>query len=232
MIASSHAQLLTILASHPDGLKTAEIVSIADENPKSEIADNSAASKMIYSLRGSGLITSWTDAGKNKHKITPKGLDELQAFYNEETHSIQPSVKTTQASYVEVDSGERPNAKMEETIPARLGIGTPLVDAHPETNTVHTTAIQIQEKLQPLQTDEIPRLVTYDPFGEIYQELQKAQDLIDKLPRPQPLPKIHRVKEKQLMLQLIKNHYELINQDVGELFADMIEDYKKLGLAA
>lgn len=210
MIPDSHAEMLTILAAHPAGLKTAEIVSIADDNPKSQIVDSSAASKMIYSMRGAGLVTSWMDAGKNKHKITSKGLAELQEFNDAKTPTVQSTTEISPVSSVDMDDRPQRERQAVETVAE-----------------THQDSQLVLDQDQPLQTDEVPRpTVTYDPFSEIYQELQKASAMVKKLPKPKPAPVVKQTREKILMLNLIKNHYELINQDVGELFADMINDYK------
>lgn len=226
MITASHAEMLSILNDHPDGLITAEILKVADKNPKSLIADLKNASAMVYALRGAKLLTSWMDAGKNKHKITALGASELDAFKN--ISAVSPATQTESAHMAISDQSaiQEPAGKntSDTKLEAKHSLDSSILAD--EQNQISDDLEESQD--QPLQNLEIPRpAVTYDPFGEIYAELQKAQDLVKKLPRPKPAPTIQKPREKILMLTLVKNHYELINTDVGELFADMINDYQQ-----
>ena len=75
-----HTQILTILKNHKDGLSTADIFKISqtmagNEIPKHQGTDT--VSKLVYSLRGSHMITTH-DAGKTKiHKLSPLGHEAL-----------------------------------------------------------------------------------------------------------------------------------------------------------
>jgi DNA-binding PadR family transcriptional regulator len=80
MIPQSHAELLTILIDAPtSGLMTSEIFKIACDNTSTQIPDPESLSKMLYSVRSKGFITS-SDGKKRVHKITPKGIYALDDF--------------------------------------------------------------------------------------------------------------------------------------------------------
>lgn len=75
-----HIQILTILKAHKDGLTTADIFKISQTMVGNEIPKDdgtSMVSKLVYSLRGVGLIKTY-DAGKVKlHKLSPLGHEAL-----------------------------------------------------------------------------------------------------------------------------------------------------------
>jgi hypothetical protein len=78
-------ELLTLLKEFPMST-TAFLFKAACETSGSQIPDPSALSKIIYTARGRGLLTT-SDAGKTKvHKITGKGVEELMG--NEQNNTV------------------------------------------------------------------------------------------------------------------------------------------------
>jgi hypothetical protein len=81
MITKRFSQLLKALDDNKRGLTTSEIMRVVDDLKDNEIIDITECSRMVYNCRGSGFLTSFQDGGKNRHKITEKGIEELNAFY-------------------------------------------------------------------------------------------------------------------------------------------------------
>jgi hypothetical protein len=232
MIPASHAETLQILRDNPQGLKTRDILKKADDIKNSQIADLKNASAMIYTLRASKYVTSSVSGGQNIHKITKKGIEALEAFYaDQQASTVQPAGESNPAPQLALDSGQESNIETDENL-AESSMDTRMdMDTQPQSMEQQQTLEASQD--QQFQCDEIPQpAVTYDPFNDIYNELQKAVEMVEKLPRPKPAFVVKQPKEKIMMLRFVKEHYALINTDVSNLFADMINDYQKLEQSA
>lgn len=77
------AEVLSIIAQHADGLTTAQILSVADQNPSSTLLDTSDVSRRVYNLRGFGYIKTWMSGKTNTHGITGNGAEALEAFFTQ-----------------------------------------------------------------------------------------------------------------------------------------------------
>lgn len=232
MIPASHAETLQILRAYPKGLKTRDILKIADDIKNSQIADLKNASAMIYTLRASKYVTSSVSGGQNIHQITKKGIEALEAFYaDQQASTVQPAGESNPVPQMALDSGQESDIETDENL-AATNLDTSMdMDTQPQPMEQQQTLETAQDK--PLQSNEIPQpAVTYDPFNDIYNELQKAVEMVEKLPRPKPAFVVKQPKEKIMMLRYAQEHYSLINTDVGNLFADMINDYQQLEQSA
>lgn len=99
MLNENHEEILKILNNAPNkGLSTTEIFKAVCENHQTQIPDPEALSKMIYSIRAKGYITT-SEAGKNKaHKITKTGIQELNisnAVNDVTPKKIEPEIIAT-----------------------------------------------------------------------------------------------------------------------------------------
>jgi hypothetical protein len=232
MIPASHAEMLQILRDNPQGLKTRDILKKADEIKNSLIADLRNASAMVYTLRASKYATSSVSGGQNIHQITKKGIEALEAFYaDQQASTVQPETESNPAPQLALDSGQESDIETDENLAASSMDARMDMDTQPQPLEQSETLETAQD--QPLQSDEIPQpAVSYDPFKDIYNGLQKAAEMVEKLPRPKPAFIVKQPKEKIMMLRYAKEHYALINTDVGNLFADMINDYQQLEQSA
>jgi hypothetical protein len=228
MIPASHAETLQILRDNPQGLKTRDILKKADDIKDSQIADLKNASAMIYTLRASKYVTSSVSGGQNIHQITKKGIEALEAFYADQQASTVQPTKNYSLSSLGLDSGQESCIEETDEKLAERQLDITLdMDTQPQPMEQPETLETAQN--QPLQSDEIPQpAVSYDPFKDIYNGLQKAAEMVEKLPRPKPAFVVKQPKEKIMMLRYAQEHYDLINADVGNLFADMINDYQQL----
>lgn len=240
MIPASHAEMLQILRDNPQGLKTRDILKKADEIKNSLIADLRNASAMVYTLRASKYVTSSVGGGQNIHQITKKGIEALEAFYaDQQTSTVQPATESQAVAYLEsettsqlaMDNRQESAAGKDENMGISGLYAQTGMDTQPPPVEQPETLDTAQN--QQIQSDEIPQpAVTYDPFNDIYNELQKAVEMVEKLPRPKPAFIVKQPKEKIMILHYAKEHYALINTDVGNLFADMISDYQQLEQSA
>lgn len=233
MIRSSHAEMLSILANNPDGLKTAQIVRIADENPKSAIADSSSAAKMIYSLRNSELLTSWIDAGKNKHKITAKGREALTVYNNAQQTKTQPAA-TDPIPSVSVDHRTESDTTASQDIHKTESFSAMDLDIVEKPVSL-STIIQTPalETHQLVSDDEMARApVSFDPFKDILAELQHSQSSIDRIQNiiklAKPAPRIQHKQEKLATLRLVQQSIGLFNGDIEDILQQIYQDLEQM----
>jgi len=131
------AEVLSIIAQHADGLTTAQILSVADQNPNSTLLDTSDASRRVYNLRGFGYIKTWMSGKTNTHGITGNGAEALETFFTQA--NPQDPMKTTAT---EKPAATDPIEKLCEDV------GVALRKALLE---MHTPKTQIKEKIALLE---------------------------------------------------------------------------------
>lgn len=84
MLARSHADVLSVLSTSPDGLTTAEIFkNIVEFIKDSPIVEPDHISKITYAIRNAGYITTFDRKKKKIHSITAKGKTALDSYIDE-----------------------------------------------------------------------------------------------------------------------------------------------------
>ncbi|MCX7083932.1 MAG: hypothetical protein NTY69_00135 [Methylococcales bacterium] len=84
MLARSHADVLSVLSTSPEGLTTAEIFkNIVEFIKDSPIVEPDHISKITYAIRNAGYITTFDSKKKKIHSITEKGKTALDSYIDE-----------------------------------------------------------------------------------------------------------------------------------------------------
>jgi hypothetical protein len=200
-------QILRILADHPNGLTTGQILAIAKAQRGNELPNSNITSQRIYALRETKLpkIESRDTADGRIHKITAAGrklLDELgpNDFV---TSNIAPTLTPHSADI------EKAPDDSETLAPS------PLTQAMQE---VFST---------PAEKVEMPIIPDIDPLAEFDKAVAIMRDamlsvLIEQT-YPEPWPKIADKQEKIELLEKLEN-MTLLKPELRELLGEIRQD--------
>ncbi len=195
---------------------------------------------MVYKLRIDGAIS--TSDGKNKmHKITLKGLRDLEEFENAQNAKIQKTTDTT-AAQIPVDHRQEPAAApvppLAEALDQQLGdhpVEAPQNETEPVEYEEGADAIEIQ-------SDEMASAVGFDSAIETlardgYMILDPANpedyfvcDLVNRLKRQKP-PVLANKTEKVQLLKFMQSFHGKLNEDVDRVLGDIIRYLESLEAA-
>jgi hypothetical protein len=103
-------QILRILADHPEGLTTGQLLAIAKTQPGNELPNSNITSQRLYALRApkNPKIVSIDTATGRIHKITAAGREIIAELDSNNTFAAKP------------DAAEQPNAETPESSDSQL----------------------------------------------------------------------------------------------------------------
>jgi hypothetical protein len=212
------------------GMTRKELASAIDvtiyENNIDRISDQLFRLKKAGHVDGSFTNGRWS--------ITPQG----RAYYSDlnddetdnQTQPINPK-PILQPVPLALDSGQESETEASEDLPKNDPISLVVLAAiqepilQPENDT-QTTQTQNAEPIQDHEMAHAP--LTYDPFGDIYNQLQTAQDMLKRIPTA---PRIQHKQEKLATLRLVQQTIGLFNCDVEDILQQIYQDLDQMEAA-
>jgi hypothetical protein len=243
MINIRHAQVLQILADNPQGLKTGQIVRIADDNPKSQIVDVSDCSEIVYRCRLAGNITTWKDGKSNAHKITKAGLDVLKE-YNEANGIESTPAEGGATMEVETDNREESDRSNNELLETAGDDKALVLDTVQKQEPEIEAAMDLEESIQPIHADEVAEGLEFHDmitsFGagvnafiagtkQLIAELDEAKAEIERL---RALQAISNKRETIAVLKHVQGFVKPINADFDVVLGDIVQKIEAMPEAA
>jgi hypothetical protein len=167
-------------------------------------------------------------------QITPQGRAYYSELNDDETDNKtqQDSIQSIQQHEpLALDSGQRPE-RQSNTLMAK-GNENPIDDNNTQPEQMESLQNQLAqtENDQQFQSDEIPHTpITYDPFGDIYTQLQQAQQMLQNIKLPES-PRIQNKQEKLATLRLVQQTIGLFNGDVEDILQQIYQDINQMEAA-
>jgi hypothetical protein len=212
------------------GMTRKELASAIDvtiyENNIDRISDQLFRLKKAGHVDGSFTNGRWS--------ITPQVRANYSDLNDDEPENqAQPSTtnQALQPAQMELDSGQESETETSEDLPKNDPISPVVLDTiqepilQPEND---PQAAQTQNA-EPIQDHEIPHApITYDPFKDIYNQLQTAQDMLKRIPTA---PRIQHKQEKLATLRLVQQTIGLFNGDVEDILQQIYQDLDQMEAA-
>jgi hypothetical protein len=214
------------------GMTRKELASAIDvtiyENNIDRISDQLFRLKKSSHVEGSFTNGRWS--------ITPQGRAYYSDLNDDETDNQSQPVNPKpilQPVPLALDSGQESETETSEDLPKNDPISPVVLDTiqepilQPE-NDPQTTQTQNAEPIQDYEMAHTP--LTYDPFGDIYNQLQQAQHMLQNLKLPES-PRIQHKQEKLATLRLVQQTIGLFNGDVEDILQQIYQDLDQMEAA-
>lgn len=206
MLARSHADVLSVLSTSPDGLTTAEIFkNIVEFIKDSPIVEPDHISKITYAIRNAGYITTFDSKKKKIHSITAKGKTALESYIDEVLGTELKDIQATDNLPAKIEAKALKQAELPDTFN--------LLDIGPEE--LKTAIVKSAKDLGLTVLD--PQDELHAPFIEILKLIEIATSV--------QLPTITNKTEKIDTLSRLGN---LLSDDLKTMLDAIIPDLNQL----
>lgn len=226
MISKRYAQLLQTLSDHPAGLTTAQIFSQVDQLPDGAIIDTTECSRMVYSCRSSAQLTSFQDGKSNRHKITPQGLEDLNAYKAKKIpagEAVQKMAETADKQLVDtaIEQPEKPHHNQDsedyEIALAGAAVAQTILDdpLFPALDVVIESFVR-------------DGYLILDPKNEIESQFIQIISAVKTVQQqPEPITIEHK-QAKIAMLEMMQAFFGKFNDDMHTMLGEIIADIRQL----
>ena len=222
MISPKFAEILTIIeAAGSTGITSSAIVKAGINNSSDYIIDSDTTSKLIYSVRSVGLITT-SDAARGKvHKITKHGQSELDGY------------KIAMAIDTDTEKESLPKDALSRTFKELNDV-----------NKSDTIQIQTRRSAYPEEINKSHSVISEDT-GQINESKEESRfylDRADELDAPfiqiitamreaSAKPEPIFIKRKQIKIDTLTRFGLIFSDDIKAVFDDICSDIERLSEA-
>jgi hypothetical protein len=214
------------------GMTRKELASAIDvtiyENNIDRISDQLFRLKKSSHVEGSFTNGRWSITAQGRAYYSDLNDDETDNQTQPSTEQLRPVLQPASLDLV-----NREGTKQHSTEILEAQHENPIDDNNTQPEQMENIPHELAqtENDQQLQTDEISHTpITYDPFGDIYNQLQQAQHMLQNLKLPES-PRIKNKDAKIKLLTMFKDFHGIFNEDVDAVLSNIIHDLEQLEAA-